>query len=87
MPWEAFRLQYRGRALSEAEANAVTRGSGDGGHSVILAPASGIVTNMGIEITRSSQAAPWYGQVPLPFVFVLAAPGLEVVCRNKEEVI
>jgi len=78
VPWAAFRLQYRGRALSEDEANAVTRGSDDGGHSIALAPASGVVRNVGIEITRSSQATPWYSQVPLPFVFVLAVPGFEV---------
>lgn len=57
------------------------------GHNVMLSPASGIVTNMGVEITRSSQALPWYSQVPLPFVFMLAAPGLEAVNLTEEEVI
>ena len=84
--WEVFRLQYRGRALSEDEANAVRRGSGGGSHSVTLAPTTGIMTNFGIEITRSSQETPWYSQVPLPFVFVLAAPGVEAVSLNEKEV-
>lgn len=51
----------------------------------MLAPTSGLVTSVGIEITRSSQAALRYSQVPLPFVFVLAAPGLQAASGNEVE--
>jgi hypothetical protein len=81
VPWAAFRLQFRGRALSQDEANTITKGAGG----VTLALTSGIVTNMGIEITRSSQAGPWYSQVPLPFMFELAVPGLEAVSDHEVE--
>ena len=67
--------------MSQDEANTIRKGAGG----VTLALTSGIVTNMGIEITRSSQAGPWYSQVPLPFMFELAAPGLEVVSDHEVE--
>lgn len=83
VPWSAFRLQYRGRTLSDDEAKSVNNNSNDELQSAALAPASGVVTTVGIEITRSSQAAPYYINVPLPFVFVLAPPGIEAVSIDK----
>lgn len=73
VPWTAFRLQYRGMLAD---------GSVGFSLPVTLSP-NQVVTHVGIELTRSSQPAPWNTTVPLPFRFVLHAPGIEAVGEEE----
>ncbi len=74
VPWTAFRLQYRGMLVD-----------GSVGFSLPITLSSHqVVTHVGIELTRSSQPAPWNATVPFPFRFVLHAPGIEAVVSRGE---